>query len=61
MSRTNASGWAVFPYDLVGAYAFEIAYPSHPALIYVFEKSNAATYARVRLPSGNVSTVYVPS
>jgi len=56
---TNASGWAVDDWSLIGNYTYYINNDyNHP--VNVFLTYNMSTYATVEIPSFNVTTYYKP-
>jgi len=57
--RTNASGWTNHSLNGAGTYKFTIQHSSQQ-YDFVLEKTNQTTYSTVRLPSGILTTVYVP-
>jgi hypothetical protein len=57
---TNATGWTNYTLDGAGRYNFDIQYSSKQYSFSVLEMTNQTTYATVELPSGNLTTMYVP-
>ncbi len=56
---TNASGWAVDDWSLIGNYTYYINNDfNHP--VNVFLTYNMSTYVSVRIPSYNITTLYEP-
>jgi len=56
---TNASGWAIDDWSLIGNYTYYIDKDfNHP--VNVFLTYNMSTYLTVKIPSYNVTTFYKP-
>lgn len=57
--RTNSSGWANYDLNGAGTYKITVQYTPQQYNFSVLEKVNQTTYATARLPSGNLSVMYV--